>query len=401
MKKSKILIATLVISIVLSIISINTIVLATDVKEGARTQATDENTSNNDIEPISEDEHDHNDIEIHEGDLYVMYGEDDYKSQTYVMDKYVNGNVFIFGQDVKITGQISGSLFVFASKLTIDEQAYIACHTFACTQEMKMNGATTDMYAFAGDFDMSSTGAIMRDLKLASENANIYGQIGRDVDIAGTNINVYKDEKAKAFIGGNLNYSSGNEIANIDKITVNGTVNFTEEKEKETSTEETMSDYIYDGIENIIFSFIIYVSLIFLAPKFVEKSKEYVSTKGLIATAIGLGFTILLPIVAFILLCTGIGVSISLILLMIYFILLMINSAIVSIVANEYISTKVPAINSTWKKILMIIPVSLAIYLIRQIPFIGGWVTAIVLFAGVGIAILYQFDKRKKETVTE
>ena len=49
----------------------------------------------------------------------------------------------------------------------------------------------------------------------------------------------------------------------------------------------------------------------------------------------------------------------------------------------------------------MIIPVSLVVFLIRQIPVLGGWITALVLFAGTGLAVLYQFDKRRKETKTE
>ena len=86
---------------------------------------------------------------------------------------------------------------------------------------------------------------------------------------------------------------------------------------------------------------------------------------------------------------------------MVYFIALLINSSVVTVAINEFVSSKINAINSTWKKILMIIPVSAVIFLIRQIPIIGSWITIAIFLVGIGITVLYQFDKRKIEEVSE
>lgn len=62
-------------------------------------------TSENEDTPVvtDDDGHNHEVIDpstIHQGDLYVASDE-----KEYTMDKLVNGNVFIFGKTVKITGR--------------------------------------------------------------------------------------------------------------------------------------------------------------------------------------------------------------------------------------------------------------------------------------------------------
>lgn len=410
MKKTKILITTLIITLLLSVFYLNAKVLATDVNDnqGIEPRTTSENTTGEPVATseetnnISEDGHNHDeDINLHEGDLYVLYGEDgNYTNSTYVMDKYVDGNVFIFGQDVKIKGKINGSLYVFASTVTIEEEALIAVSSFIFADTIRLDGLTMDMYAASRNFEMTKTGMVYRDARIGADNVVIYGQIGRDLELASGNIQVYKDEETGAYVGRNLNYYSDKKVDDMDKITVNGEVKFTEKKQEAPKT-TTISNYIFDGIGEAIFVLVIYAIAILITPKFVEKSKEYVSTKGLLAVAIGLGFTVLVPVIAFLLIFTVIGVPVSLIMLVIYILALILNSAVVSIVANEFIVNKIPAIDTTWKKILMIIPVAFVLFLIRKLPIIGGWISAIVLFAGVGILVSYQFDKRKKKEISE
>lgn len=47
----------------------------------------------------------------HKGDLYIVSTD-----RNYVLDKTVDGNAFIVGTNVKITGKVNGSLFVCASR---------------------------------------------------------------------------------------------------------------------------------------------------------------------------------------------------------------------------------------------------------------------------------------------
>lgn len=381
--KFKLLTFLLAIAIMFSVFSVITKAYATSIEssEGVSLTATPEETKET--------------PEIHEGDLYVFFGEGDNTSQKYVMDKYVSGNVFIFANEVEITGRVDGALFVCANKITISDTAEIASHIYAAGQEITMSGFTYDMYAAAEKFEMTDKAVLYRDIKLAANDIVLRGTIVRNVDLTGNKIDVYESESKNLYVGGNFNYSSAKEIEHINDITVKGKVNFTEEKEEEPQS-SSISDYVFDAIQNTIFTIAVLGLLLFLAPKFVEKSKEYISTRGLLAGAIGLAFVILVPVVAFILLITFVGLPIAFASLIVYVLVFMLNSAIVSIALNEFIASKVEAINSTWKKLLMIIPVSLVLFVLEKIPFVGGWVSAIVFLVGIGIIVLYQFDRRKK-----
>ena len=223
------------------------------------------------------------------------------------------------------------------------------------------------------------------------------GAVGRDVDLGATNITVYDDEENSFFVGNNFNYSSEKEIEHIGDITVRGKVKFNKEEAEEVEETNGIGNYVVDALGEIVFTIAIFASLLFLAPKFVEKSKEYVSTRGLLAAAVGLAFTLLVPIVAVILLFTVVGISIAFTMAFIYGAVLMINNAIVVIAISQFICNKSDKLNTTWKKLLMIIPVTLVLFLIKLIPFVGDIVGIVVFFVGVGIVTLYQFDRRRKQ----
>ena len=381
----------IIISVLASILLVfmTTNVLALETRSNENNVVT---TSENADENTNKEEED-----IYYGDLYIFFNdEDDYNKSTYVMDKNVDGNVFVFGQDVEITGRINGSLFVFCSTLTIEQDAYIGNHIFAYADKINMSGFAYDVYLAANEVSLTKEGTIYRDAKITANTAYLYGAVGRDIDIAGNNISVYKDGDNCLYLGRNMNYTSIRVIENIEKATINGEINYTEVKEEENT--DIISNYIYDGIENTIYTIIIYGALLFLAPKFIEKSKEYLSTKGLLAAAIGAVFTILLPLIMIALLFTTIGVAVSITALMLYVVLMMINSAVVAITINEFVASKISVIDKIWKKLLMLIPISIIIFALRQIPYyVGGAMSAIILVFGVGIIVLYQFDKRRKE----
>ena len=169
-------------------------------------------------------------------------------------------------------------------------------------------------------------------------------------------------------------------------------------KEKEA---QDMSEIILNGVMSVIgtivFDIAVYLYLLFLAPKFIEKSKQYVSTKGLLGLAIGLAFTIIVPMLCFILLMTGVGSGLSVLLVLIYSVVLMLNACITSIVTNEFISSKLNFANNTLKKVLLLIPISSIIWIIRKIPLIGSLISIAVFLFGIGIIIFYQFDKKVKK----
>lgn len=349
-------------------------------------------TSEDGTEPINEDndentdaDHLHDQSEIHEGDLYIFQND-------YVMDELVDGNVFIFGRNIKITGQVNGSVFVCADKVELEKDSYIACHLFVAAEEVIMNGMALDVYSASNTLKLGSDTLIYRQIKSVASNVNLAGTIGRDAEIFANKIDVDKENLS---IYGNLNYEAKNEIENA-KDFVEGEVIFKESKEHTESAGEIALDYVFSVIGTIIFDVLIYLSLIFFAPKFVKKSKEYVSTKGMLAFVIGLAFIFGVPVIAFLLCLTGVMSGIAMFALAIYATVLMVNALVVSTTANEFIANKLK-IEDKFKKVLMIIPVSIVLWGVRQIPFVGPIISAVVCLLGIGIVVLYQFDRRKEQ----
>lgn len=403
MKKTKILTLILSLMMILSVFCINTKVIAEELtpEDMARTDGEGEPvvTSDNidqinegeDIITPEDDDHNHDTSNVHEGDLYIVDN-----SREYVMDKVVDGNVFIVGKNVRITGSVNGSLFVCSSgKLTIDEDAYVACHVFAFAETINLKGVTFDVYLAGININVEESSIIYRDIRATSENIYISGTIGRDALLNASKVSV-PDEEEKLIINGKLNYSAKNEISNIDKAYIQGGATFTKIRETEDKELNIVSNYVFSAIGTVVFDVILYMFLLFFAPNFIKKSKEYVSTKGLLALPIGLGFTVLMPLLAFICMLTGVLGGLGGLVIFVYLSALMINAFIVSVVANEFIASKINLENDNIKKVLLLLPVSFVIWAVRKLPFVGGWISAAVFLAGVGIITFYQFDKRRK-----
>lgn len=420
MKKFKLLMTVLSIIIAMSLILTNARVLATDSSEVDPISETGEEVE---VQEEGTDEHIHEDEEIYEDDLYVIYG--DSASDEYVMDKLVDGSVYIIGANVKITGIVAGNLFVIAQNVEFDENATVQMEAYVLADKITFAGAVYDMYAACNEFDMTDTGYVNRDLRLVADKANLKGMVVRNVNLIASDIDVYDEAVTNNEEGtvdentiadetvvdeangkglvcyGNFNYTSGKQVEDIDKAQIMGEVKYTEEKQTEDSGLSIM-DYVIDGLENTVFIVVLYAVLIFLAPKFVEKAKEYFGTRTLLAFAVGVAFTILVPIIVLCLFLTGVGAGIGMLLLMIYFTIFIMSFAIATIIVNEFIITKISWVNNAWKKVLMIVPVSIVLFILRKIPVVGTVVSMIMFLVGVGTIILYQFDKRsKKETVKE
>ena len=186
-----------IISILFSLMTmfVTTNVFAAETRTNENNVVTTSEDVNKKAEENTVTSEENSEEDIYYGDLYVLFNEnDDYNNSTYIMDKNVDGNVFIFGQDVRITGRINGSLFVFSSTLTVEQDAYIGSHIFAYADKITMSGFTYDAYLAATEVNLSKEGTVYRDMKIFSDTAYLFGSIGRDLDIVGNNITIYENE---------------------------------------------------------------------------------------------------------------------------------------------------------------------------------------------------------------
>lgn len=300
MKKTKVLAIFFIAIISLTIICMNAKVLASEIQP--RT------TSEGEPVPISEDgneyqNHEHVDVDVHNGDLYIIG-----KTSEYVLDRIVDGNVFFFGGNLKVTGQINGSLYAFAQTVELDENSYIACDIFAFADNVTLNGSAYDAYVACANLNMGKEVALYRDLRAFAGNIYLSGNIGRNAILYADRIEANQEEQGLS-IRGNLTYEATEEIEKLNENSVIGETKFVLANNNQ-SDENEIWDYVWSVVGTIAFNVILYIILKFMAPKFVEKSKEYVSTKSLLAFGVGVAFIIAVPMLALLLLLTIIGVRI-------------------------------------------------------------------------------------------
>ena len=318
------------------------------------------------------------------------------------IDYPVDGNAFICAETVNIKSKIGGDLFVCANTVNIDN-GYIYSNVFVCADTLNLNGVIYDLYATCSNINISEDGYVYRDLHAGTNTINLYGTVGRNAYIDCNTISLSKDstqnedensesEKIAATIYGDLNYTSDNEIETSEGI-VEGNVNYSKRTTKTTSWTDTLLSII----TSIVFTILVCLALIWLAPKFKNKLTETLTTN--IGPVIGFGALALIctPIIAFVLLLTQIGSSAGLLLATIYGLLIAISSSIFIVALADFISNKAN-INNKFAKIGIIAGVALLISLLKLIPYLSVLVTLICVWLGSGLTVKQLLPCKKEES---
>lgn len=367
--------------------------------------ATDE-TDNNGVMPISTDESTNETENSVQDETTTQSQENSYKkSDVYLtgkdvtIDYIVDGNVFVCADTVTINSQIGGDAFILAKNLIIDEQAYVFSNIFAISDSIEIKGVVYDIYALAKNLTISK-GYIYRDIKVSCNTLNINGIVGRNAFVNCNKLNFNTDQGDDGAIYGDLNYTASSEIS-IPENVVSGTTNYTQRTEsEEKSIQSIISDYILDLGAFLAFVLIIWLVCLWLAPKFLESTNKYVGKSTLKVLGTGLLTLIAIPVACIILIFLQITSGISLLLLALYILAIVISKVLFTIVANNYICSKLN-VNKNSVIFGMLVVSGIVVWVLTQIPYIGGILSFVVTVLGLGILILSILPKKtgKVETV--
>ncbi len=302
------------------------------------------------------------------------------------LDVPVNGNVFIFANNVLITSNISGNVFVSASNITTSKDSTISGSLFANSTNITIEGLVSDVYAYSENINIS--GFIYRDLKANVSNLNISGSIGKDIFAnISKSLDFNNTTNIPSLVTGNFNYSSATPL-NIPEGIVLGDINFSE---LSVTTNTTLTSLV----TFVTLTLLIYILYRLLNSKFLEKANLVESKK--IFTKLFLGFIIPLAILIlsviffFIPLTTTLGIIGICILIILY--LLSIPTSIILLATS--ISVKLEKTKNIFKY-SFVIAISLIISLLSLIPYLGIALTLFLLLYGIGSIIYYIFKNRKE-----
>ena len=302
---------------------------------------------------------------------------------------------------VNINSQIGGDAFIIASKINVGEQGYIFSNLFALSQELNISGVVYDLYTCSQNTTIN--GYIYRDIKVLSNTLNLNGTVGRNAFVSAQNINFSKRDESeelvtsgKSMIYGDLNYASPNELK-IPDGTVTGSVNYTKlDTSKEKTVSNIIQDYIWDLGTFVVTVAIIWLLILWLAPKFLSKTDYLVSKKILPSLGFGTLTTVAIIAVAIILLIVGITAKVALLSVGLLVLLLFIGVPIFTISINQFICKKLK-IEKNIATFGILIITSAIVWLTTLIPFVGGLINLVIKLIGLGIIVKYVLLNRKEE----
>ena len=233
-------------------------------------------------------------------------------------------------------------------------------------------------------------GYIYRSLYCTTNNLNIYGTINRNAFVNANSISFINEATKKAGkIAGTLNYSSENELVFPDNVVDKG-ITFT--KINADDTKNTVFEYLTTIATILFMSLIIFMLCVWLKPKCITAFKKLNIITFLKAFGVGLISIIILPIISLILLLTVIGIPMCFVIMLTYIVLFMISSYIFSIILAHNLLPN----SGILKRLGTTFLISLVIYGLSLIPYLGAIVLGLVYCTGFGFIILPLFNKKDK-----
>lgn len=317
------------------------------------------------------------------------------------IDYIVDGNVFIMANKVTINSQIGGDAFILAKEVIIDSEGYIFNNLFTCAQSITLKGVAYDIYACAQDVNISG-GFVYRDLKAVCQKLNVAGTIGRNAFVNASTIvfnegiendNTETNTTKKGIIYGNLEYNSSEEIS-IPENSVLGNTKFTKSALSiDITTNSIITNYILDLGAFLAFVLIIWLVCLWLAPKFLESTNNYVGKVTWKVLGYGLFALIAIPIIAIILILLQLTSSVALLLIALYILSLVIAKVLFTITANKFLCTKLN-INKNTGIFGMLIVTGIIVWVLKELPYIGSVVSFVITILGLGILVTALLPKK-------
>ena len=320
----------------------------------------------------------------------VYMGED-----SVTLTDVVDGNAFIVAKDVTIKGEVGGDLFVIAEKVSI-EGGYIYSNLFVVAKEVNIDGIVYDLYGLCDTLNLKSNGYVYRDMRVKASTVNLDGTVRRNAYIISKDINF--DQTVGTIIYGNLEYTSDEESFTAPEGAVEGTVTYNAQKvtAENVSFASVIFKYIVDLLTTVLTTFVVVLLLLWLAPKFVEKVGNMSVGKAFASLGIGFVAPILLIIVGILLLMISVGSGIFFAGLFGYMFLSVIGFAITSIFFTKLLAKKVK-MEGNFKFVLFTLLIASCLWLVDQLPLIGGLTSFLAWAFGTG-AILLNIIPKKEET---
>ena len=393
------------------IFSFSTVCLATDettnniTSEEITTQSTEENVVETEVTNVEEnavedeatnvDSEEQSEDQASSSEEEILYSDYNVAGQDFTLDKLVDGNSLAIGNNINVTGQINGDLFIIANSVTIDSDAVIYQNLYVLANEVTINGIANNVYSMSNTFTLGPTAAIYRSVYVMANSAYLYGYINRDAFISAGSLNI--PETTSMLIAGNLSYTSNSEIS-ISEGIVGGNVTYTPAQNQ--TIQDTILKYLTRFVALIIFVLLTLLFLIRIIPKSIDRANYNLMSRPFITSGIGILGFVLIPVISILLMTLTVTMPVACTILVIYGILIAFSFTMFAIALSKGICNKFK-LEKTWQLIIFSLVSAVVMYALTLIPTVGIFIKLFFNVVGLGIILVSIFNKKSEKEKKE
>jgi cytoskeletal protein CcmA (bactofilin family) len=316
------------------------------------------------------------------------------------IDGTVDGDVFLFAQNANVTGHVKGDVIAFAQILDVNGQ--VDGNIRAFTNTLTVRGTVgKNVLTFDELVNIESSGKIGGSLTLFVENLNLEGSLGKDLLMFGKHLNLSgKVEGAIRMKGDLLSINSSAQVA--------GPIHYEGNKEPEVSPQAKLASPVdYHKMERkphymeghyyvwqVIWlaAFVLFGLVLFqLMPQF---TKEAVTNAERYGASFGLGVLVFfgIPIAAVIACVTVVGLFVGISTFFIWYASLYYAQLVIGALVGQWLMGRT---SETWPLIGRMVVGIVIVRLATVIPVAGGWIKFAVIVWGLGatsLALYHRFQ---------
>jgi cytoskeletal protein CcmA (bactofilin family) len=320
----------------------------------------------------------------------------------------VEGDVFLFGHDATVSGHVKGDVFGFAQQLQVTGQ--VDGNVRAATNTLTLRGTVgKNILTFDDVVNVESAGKIGGSLTVFVENLNLEGALGRDLMIFGKHLNLSGKVDGGIQMRGDL-------MTINSSAQVGGPIRFDGHQQPQVSPQaKLVSPVDYRKIEHkphymegdyyvwqVIWlaAFVLFgLVLLQLMPRFAADAVQDAERYG---ASFGLGVLVFfgVPIAALIACVTVVGLFVGLSAFFVWYAALYFAQVIVGGVVGQWLMGRT---RETWPLIGRMAVGLILVRMATVIPQVGGWIKLGVILWGLGaisLAIYNRFQPTLASTGT-
>jgi hypothetical protein len=327
-----------------------------------------------------------------EGDAFLAGGHVATASQ-------VQGDLVAVGGEVSIGGAVGDDLYAAGGKVQFD--AIVDGNARVAGGEVSVGPATV----VAGGVSLTGgqiafEGVAHEYLHASGGSVRIDGEVIGDAEVRAKELLIGPGAR----IGGRLIVRGPTEPTIPESAVIAGGVEFHEEASSRHFG--AMRSEVRDaatGIGTFLWFLGVFVAgalFVLLLPGFTTEAAAAIGAKPLPSLGLGLAILVCVPFVAVVLLITIIGIPVALLLMSLYLLVLFLGWVTAALfLAQRGLEVLRPGKPATrgWQLLALLLGL-LALWLLRQIPLVGGLIGFLALLAGIGALTWRAFNGRRTAT---